>query len=100
MASDNRLSITVRVGDKIYPMKINREDEKQIRDAADKLNEMYARFGSKIEHSLDRMALVALEMTRQAAIATGKEQIERAIEQIDGICRDIDLSYADSDEGI
>lgn len=90
MAATNKLSIKVRVGDRTYPMTIDRDDEERIREAAARVTDMYARFATKISEPLDRMSFVAFEMAMQSKDKRMQESVDDAIEEIGKMCVSID----------
>jgi len=60
---DDKLSIRVNVADRYYPLKINREDEEEIRKAARMINEKVLQYKQKyIDKDIqDFLAMAALQ---------------------------------------
>lgn len=85
MAVGNKLSINVRVGDRTYPMTIDREEEQKIRSAAKEITEMYQRYASKIVDPFDRMSLVAFQMSMKNGEAKLDADINKALKLIENI---------------
>ncbi len=63
---DDKLSIRLNIGDKFYPMRINRDEEELIRKAAkiisDKLNQYRKKYAQR--DIVDLLAMTALQYTK------------------------------------
>lgn len=63
---DDKLSIRLNIGDKFYPMRINRDEEELIRKAAkiisDKLNQYRKKYAER--DIVDLLAMTALQYTK------------------------------------
>ena len=63
---DDKLSIKLNIGDKFYPMRINRDEEELIRKAAkiisDKLNQYRKKYAQR--DIVDLLAMTALQYTK------------------------------------
>jgi len=60
---DEKLSIRVNIGDRYYPLKINRNEEEKIRKAAKTINEKLLQYKQKFsdKDNLDFLCMVALQ---------------------------------------
>lgn len=83
MAVDNKLSINVRVGDRTYPMTIERDEEQKIRSTAKEITEMYQRYASKIVDPFDRMSLVAFQMAMKNGDTKASADANKALKLIE-----------------
>ncbi|MEG1635303.1 MAG: cell division protein ZapA [Rikenellaceae bacterium] len=90
MAIDNKLSINVRVGDRTYPMTIERDEEQKIRSAAKEVTVMYQRYAPKIADPYDRISLVAFQMAMKSGDARVSADVNKALKLIENINSDID----------
>ncbi len=90
MAVDNKIRINVKVGDRVFPMTINPEEERNIRIAAEQVTEMDNRYRNKITDGIDRLSIVALQMAIQSIKSGNSDQIERATDQLQKLCDAID----------
>lgn len=95
MAVGNKLSINVRVGDRTYPMTIDREEEQKIRSAAKEITEMYQRYASKIVDPFDRMSLVAFQMSMKSGEAKLDADINKALKLIENIDMALDEALSE-----
>ena len=64
---DNTLSINIKIDNRIYPLVVNRTDEKRYRDAAKELNEIIHSFRSDYpdKDSQDVVAMAAFQVVYQ-----------------------------------
>jgi cell division protein ZapA (FtsZ GTPase activity inhibitor) len=64
---DDKLSIRVNVADRYYPLKVNREDEEDIRKAARIINEKVLQYKQKYldKDTQDFLAMAALQFVNQ-----------------------------------
>ena len=64
---DDKLSIRINVADRYYPLKVNREDEEDIRKAARMINEKVLQYKQKyVDKDIqDFLAMAALQYVRQ-----------------------------------
>ncbi len=60
---DEKLSIRVNIGDRYYPLKIERNEEEKIRKAAKTINDKLLQYKQKFsdKDNLDFLAMVALQ---------------------------------------
>jgi cell division protein ZapA len=64
---DNKLSIRINIGDKFYPLRIERDEEELIRKASKLINDKLNQYRSKYEERdiSDLLAMTALQYTKQ-----------------------------------
>ena len=63
---DNKLSIRLNIGDKYYPMRINRDEEELIRKAAKIISDKLTQYRKKYAERdiVDLLAMTALQYTK------------------------------------
>ena len=64
---DDKLSIRINIGDKYYPMRINRDEEELIRKAAKIINDKLTQYRTKYAERdmVDLLAMTALQYTKK-----------------------------------
>ena len=64
---DDKLSIRINIGDKYYPLRIERNEEEMIRKAADMINDKLNQYRSKYSERdmVDLLAMTALQFTKR-----------------------------------
>ena len=64
---NNTLSINIKIDNRVYPLVVNRNDEKRYRDAAKELNEMIHSFRNEYpdKDSQDVIAMAAFQVVYQ-----------------------------------
>ena len=84
---DEKLSIRINIGEKYYPLRIEREEEEIIRKAAkainDKLNQYKGKYSER--DMVDLLAMTALQYTKkyyEKLADTDTDQINAEIKQI------------------
>ena len=73
---DDKLSIRINVADRYYPLKINREDEEDIRKAARMINEKVLQYKQKYvdKDTQDFLAMAALQYVIRLLEHENKEE--------------------------
>jgi cell division protein ZapA len=73
---DDKLSIRINVADRYYPLKINRDDEEDIRKAARIINEKVLQYKQKYldKDTQDFLAMAALQFVNQLIELEGKTE--------------------------
>ena len=73
---DDKLSIRINVADRYYPLKINRDDEEDIRKAARIINEKVLQYKQKYldKDTQDFLAMAALQFVNQLIELEGKSE--------------------------
>ena len=63
---DDKLSIRINIGDKYYPMRINRDEEELIRKATKIINDKLTQYRTKYAERdmVDLLAMTALQYTK------------------------------------
>jgi cell division protein ZapA len=84
---EEKLSIKINIGDKYYPLRIERSEEEMIRKAAkainDKLNQYKGKYAER--DMVDLLAMTALQFTKkyyEKAEAADTDQLNAEIKQI------------------
>lgn len=92
----NQISIKVNIVDKIFPLKVDLEDEARVRKAARFVNEKIKTYQSEFGLSDKEMLLsmCALQMAtdlikEKESIENGGEEISEAVQRIDDILNEI-----------
>jgi len=64
---DDKLSIRINIGDKYYPLRIERDEEELIRKAAELINDKLTQYRSKYSERdmVDLLAMTALQYTKR-----------------------------------
>lgn len=86
---DSKLTIKVNIVDRIYPLKIEREEEEKIRKAAKKINDTVLQY-KKIysdKDDQDFLAMAALQFVTKVV----EQQDNREVEQVIDSLKDINL---------
>lgn len=73
---DEKLSIRINVADRFYPLKVNREEEEDIRKAARIINEKVLQYKQKYtdKDAQDFLAMAALQFVNQLIELQEKEE--------------------------
>ncbi|MEZ4999527.1 MAG: cell division protein ZapA [Bacteroidales bacterium] len=84
---DDKLSIRVNVADRYYPLKVNREDEEEIRKAARIINEKVLQYKQKYvdKDPQDFLAMAALQFVNQLLELqknSGNEDIKGSLKEL------------------
>ena len=89
---DSKLTIKVNIVDRIYPLKIEREEEEKIRKAAKKINDTVLQY-KKIysdKDDQDFLAMAALQFVTKVVEQQDNTEIEKLIESIKDINLDLE----------
>ena len=64
---DDKLSIKINIGDKFYPLRIERDEEENIRKAAKTINDKLTQYRGKYSERdmVDLLAMTALQYTKK-----------------------------------
>ncbi len=80
-------SITIKIGEKTYPLKVSSpEIEQMMRLAAERINEMLAKYNAKFPESslADKLAFVALnETASRIAVQNAELKLRETVEAFD-----------------
>ena len=80
-------SITIKIGEKTYPLKVSSpEVEQMMRLAAERINEMLAKYNAKFPESslADKLAFVALnETASRIAVQNAELKVRETVEAFD-----------------
>lgn len=80
-------SITIKIGEKAYPLKVSSpEIEQMMRLAAERINEMLAKYNAKFPESslADKLAFVALnETASRIAVQNAELKVRETVEAFD-----------------
>lgn len=80
-------SITIKIGEKTYPLKVTSpEVEQMMRLAAERINEMLAKYNAKFPESslADKLAFVALnETASRIAVQNAELKVRETVEAFD-----------------
>lgn len=76
MAENDKLSINVKIADRVYPMKVSMREEETIRYAAKSINERIQQYGQRYS-SKDIQDLLAMAALHYATLAGQFEQKEK-----------------------
>lgn len=84
---DDKLSIRINVADRYYPLKVNRDDEEDIRKAARIINEKVLQYKQKYvdKDTQDFLAMAALQFVNQLIELqnkTGKDDLSESLREI------------------
>ncbi len=87
------LSIKVSIANRIYPLKINREEEEGVRKAAKRINDILKEFEENysVRDKQDLLAMVALQFASESAKKENKsapgidEAISLKLDEIEGM---------------
>lgn len=89
---ESKLTIKVNIVDRIYPLKIEREEEEKIRKAAKKINNTVLQY-KKIysdKDDQDFLAMAALQFVTKVVEQQGNREIEQVIESLKEINLDLE----------
>ncbi|TFH38226.1 MAG: cell division protein ZapA [Bacteroidia bacterium] len=81
---DEKLSIRINVADRFYPLKVNREEEEDIRKAARIINEKVLQYKQKYtdKDAQDFLAMAALQFVNQLIELQEKEETDDLSESL------------------
>ncbi|MDR2963134.1 MAG: cell division protein ZapA [Bacteroidales bacterium] len=93
MSENEKLSITLKILDRSYPLKVEWSDEEKFRKSAERINDLAkkfeSRFGNKNDNQ-DFLAMVALqfahkiiELEQHTAHTTSTATLEKICEELD-----------------
>lgn len=90
---EEKLSIRINVGDRFYPLKIDRTDEEKIRKAAKKINDtllQYKQKGFTDKDDQDFLAMVALQFGTKLIEYEEMENISPVMEELKEVERELE----------
>jgi cell division protein ZapA len=89
---DNTLSINIKIDNRVYPLSVNRDDEKRYRDAAKELNELIHSFRNDYpdKDSQDVIAMTAFQVVFTSLSEKEKADQSPLIDDLKDIRDDID----------
>lgn len=96
---DEKLSIRINVADRYYPLKINRDDEEDIRKAARIINEKVLQYKQKYldKDTQDFLAMAALQFVNQLIELESKTEKNDMSESLKELSDKIGSVLADND---
>ncbi len=87
-----KLKIRVTIGDRVYPLTINIEEEEGVRKAVKKINELSSKFEQNyaVQDKQDVLAMCALQFSSQVEVkkisySLGKKNVEDKLKEINSI---------------
>lgn len=82
---DDVLAINIKIAERLYPMKVQRRDEENIRKAAKMINERILLYQERYKgkDKQDVLAMAALDFTIQVLSLTDKQDIHPIISQLE-----------------
>ena len=87
-----KLKIRVTIGDRIYPLTINLEEEEGVRKAVKRINDLSSRFEDSyaVQDKQDVLAMCALQFASQAEVKNvadelGMKNVEDKLKEINSI---------------
>ncbi|NOZ48257.1 MAG: cell division protein ZapA [Chlorobi bacterium] len=89
---DNKLTIKVNIVDRIYPLKIDREEEEKIRKAAKKINDTVLQY-KKIysdKDDQDFLAMAALQFVTKVVEQQDSKELDSLIESLKDLNLDLE----------
>ena len=94
---ENLIPINLVVGDRTYRIKINSNDEEQVRKMAKKLNDQLSEFRSQYagKDMQDYLAMVLLSLVTEQQTGKQPENISESLEQLNRIETLIDRALED-----
>lgn len=86
------LSITVKIADKSFPLKIRRDEEEKIRKAAKMINDTLTKYKRKYGEKdvMDYLSMVALQYATKALELDDSADSEEFVEDIKHISQNLD----------
>jgi cell division protein ZapA len=89
---EEKLSIKINIGDRFYPMKIERNDEEKIRKAAsiinDKINQYKQRYSDK--DNFDFLAMASIQFALKAIESESSDEIGKFKNEINMLNEDME----------
>jgi len=81
---DDKLTIRLNIGEKYYPMRINRDDEELIRKAAKIINDKLTQYRKKYAQGelVDLLAMTALQYTKDFLERENKENLSTVNDEL------------------
>lgn len=89
---DSKLTIKLNIVDRIYPLKIDREEEEKIRKAAKKINDTVLQY-KKIysdKDDQDFLAMAALQFVTKVVEQQENSEVEQVIDSLKDINLDLE----------
>lgn len=85
--SDDKLTIRVNIADRYYPIKIERQEEEQVRKAAKRINDTVLQYRKlyKDKDGQDFLAMAVLQYVNKLIESEDKQNIAPFVEEIKGI---------------
>jgi cell division protein ZapA (FtsZ GTPase activity inhibitor) len=89
---DDKLSIRINIADRYYPLKIERNDEEKIRNAARLINEKVLQYKQKYidKDAQDFLAMAALQYVIKVLDLEDRNDISPMIEEIQQLNSELD----------
>lgn len=85
--NDDKLTIRVNIADRYYPIKIERQEEEQVRKAAKRINDTVLQYRKlyKDKDGQDFLAMAVLQYVNKLIESEEKQNIAPFVEEIKGI---------------
>jgi hypothetical protein len=85
--NDDKLTIRVNIADRYYPIKIERQEEEQVRKAAKRINDTVLQYRKlyKDKDGQDFLAMAVLQYVNKLIESEDKQNIAPFVEEIKGI---------------
>ena len=87
-----KLKIRVTIGDRIYPLTINRKEEEGVRKAVNRINDLSKKFENSyaVQDKQDVLAMCALQFASQVEVKNvadqlGMKNVEEKLKEINSI---------------
>ncbi len=89
---DDKLTIKVNVADRYYPLKISRNDEEKIRNAAKRINEKILQYKQRYSDNdnQDFLAMAALQYVVQVIDSEQKKDITPIMNELEQLDRELE----------
>ncbi len=89
---DDKLTIKVNVADRYYPLKISRNDEEKIRNAAKRINEKILQYKQRYsdKDNQDFLAMAALQYVVQVIDSEQKKDITPIMNELEQLDRELE----------
>jgi cell division protein ZapA len=90
---DDKLSITINIADRYYPLKIERTDEEKIRKAAKLINDKVLQYKQKYtdKDTQDFLAMAALQYVIKVLDTEDRNDLEPISNEIRELSEELDL---------
>lgn len=90
--SEEKLSITLKILDRTYPLKVERSEEEKFRNAAVRINEWAKKFESRFENkdNQDFLAMVGLQFAHKLIEFENSQKDETVAVALEKICEELD----------